>query len=74
MENTRNKAWRQAVRNLKETRRKQKNCKKAVSEKNWKLMYLRSAKLQRAKQLGIDYPSKTLRQVLDCEMPDKERK
>ena len=26
-------------------------------EKNWKLMYIRSTKLARAKQLGIDYPN-----------------
>lgn len=38
-------------------------------EKNWKLIYLRSNKLVRAKQLGIEYPSKTLRQILDYEVP-----
>ena len=38
-------------------------------EKNWKLIYLRSNKLARAKQLGKDYPSKTLRQILDNEIP-----
>ena len=27
-------------------------------EKNWKHLYLRSAKLARAKQLGIEYPRK----------------
>ncbi|MFT3805445.1 low molecular weight protein tyrosine phosphatase family protein [Arenimonas sp.] len=30
---------------------------KEKREKNWKLLYLRSAKLARAKQLGIDYPN-----------------
>ncbi|WP_394539733.1 hypothetical protein PRJ39_03695 [Lysobacter enzymogenes] len=29
---------------------------KEKREKNWKLLYLRSQKLARAKQLGIDYP------------------
>ena len=74
MENIRNKAWRQAKRKNKETKNKQKCYKKFVSEKNWKLMYLRSEKLKRAKQLGIDYPSKTLRQTLDNELPLEERK
>jgi hypothetical protein len=36
-------------------------------EKNWKLVYLRSEKLSRAKQLGFDYPKKTVRQLLDFE-------
>jgi len=38
-------------------------------EKNWKLMYLRKNKLARAKQLGRDYPPKTIRQILDDETP-----
>jgi hypothetical protein len=37
-------------------------------EKKWKMLYLRSEKLKRAKQLGIDYPVKTSRQVLDREL------
>ena len=28
-------------------------------EKNWKLLYTRSVKIQRAKQLGFEYPKKT---------------
>jgi hypothetical protein len=36
-------------------------------EKNWKMVYLRSEKLSRAKQLGFDYPKKTVRQLLDYE-------
>jgi len=39
------------------------------SEKNWKLVYTRKCKLIRAKQLGREYPPKTLRQVLDTEIP-----
>lgn len=33
-------------------------------EKNWKLMYTRSAKCMRAKQLGFQYPIRTERQLL----------
>ena len=32
--------------------------------KNWKLMYIRSAKCLRAKQLGFPYPVRTWRQLL----------
>ncbi len=42
------------------------------SEKNWKLMYTRSEKLHRAKQLGIEYPKRTVRQTLDEEQPQDE--
>lgn len=34
-------------------------------EKNWKLMYIRSAKLVRARQLGMSYPIRSTRQLLD---------
>jgi hypothetical protein len=37
-------------------------------EKKWKMLYLRSEKLKRAKQLGFDYPMRTSRQVLDREL------
>lgn len=69
MENNRTKAWRQAKSKVKE---KQQSARKYTPEKNWKLMYIRSEKLKRAKQLGIDYPNKTLRQTLDNEMPLKD--
>jgi len=36
-------------------------------EKNWKLMYIRSTKLVRARQLGMSYPIRTTRQLLDQE-------
>lgn len=36
-------------------------------EKNWKLMYTRAEKLLRARQLGISYPIRTTRQLLDQE-------
>ncbi|MEG0184198.1 MAG: hypothetical protein RR704_12190 [Stenotrophomonas sp.] len=34
-------------------------------EKNWKLMYTRSDKLLRARQLGFTYPVLSPRQLLD---------
>ncbi len=34
-------------------------------EKNWKLMYTRADKLARARQLGMSYPIRTTRQLLD---------
>lgn len=36
-------------------------------EKNWKLMYTRGDKLVRARQLGMSYPIRTPRQLLDQE-------
>jgi len=41
-------------------------------EKKWKLVYLRSEKLARAKQLGFEYPRKTSRQLLDSESTKNE--
>lgn len=38
---------------------------KQKATKNWKEMYIRSSKLKRAKQLGTEYPKKTIRQTLD---------
>ncbi|MEM8710296.1 MAG: hypothetical protein AAGG01_05050 [Planctomycetota bacterium] len=34
-------------------------------EKNWKLLYIRSNKLARARQLGFDYPRRSKLQFLD---------
>ena len=34
-------------------------------EKKWRLIYLRSEKLARAQQLGMEYPRKGMRQMLD---------
>ncbi|WP_038687289.1 hypothetical protein [Stenotrophomonas rhizophila] len=34
-------------------------------EKNWKLLYTRPCKLMRARQLGISYPIRSTRQLLD---------
>lgn len=33
-------------------------------EKNWKLLYTRGAKCTRARQLGFQYPVRTMRQLL----------
>ena len=41
---------------------------KSKPEKNWKMVYLRSEKLARAKQLGFDYPRKSARQLLENEL------
>ncbi|ROL72678.1 hypothetical protein BHU25_13765 [Pseudomonas vranovensis] len=36
-------------------------------EKNWKLLYTRGDKLLRARQLGLSYPVRSTRQLLDQE-------
>ncbi|MDE1464834.1 hypothetical protein [Spartinivicinus poritis] len=41
-------------------------------EKNWKMVYLRSEKLSRARQLGFEYPRKDIRQLLDIELINGE--
>ncbi len=40
-------------------------------EKNWKMMYLRSEKLARAKQLGFEHPKKDLLVVAEDELKDE---
>ncbi|MGI0117222.1 hypothetical protein [Zooshikella sp. RANM57] len=37
-------------------------------EKNWKMVYLRSEKLARARQLGFPYPRLNTRQLLENEL------
>jgi predicted protein tyrosine phosphatase len=59
----RDKGWRQKKAQQKEKNRSKKTY-KYPEEKNWKMMYLRSEKLKRAKQLGFDYPIKTMREKL----------
>lgn len=41
-------------------------------EKKWKHMYLRRKKLARARQLGMEYPRKRGKQMLDKELPVNE--
>jgi hypothetical protein len=42
-------------------------------EKNWKMVYLRSEKLRRARQLGFHYPKLNARQLLDKELLQNEQ-
>ena len=42
---------------------------KEKREKNWKLLYLRSAKLARAKQIGFDYPSESNKHEIEDNEP-----
>ncbi len=72
MTENRNKAWRQAKAKCKEKKRANDIEKQWIPEKNWKLMYTRSCKVHRAKQLGQEYPRTTLIQKLDDEMPEAE--
>lgn len=37
-------------------------------EKNWKMLYMRSEKLSRAKQLCFEYPRKSYRQLIEKEL------
>ncbi|RFA30982.1 hypothetical protein CAI21_03130 [Alkalilimnicola ehrlichii] len=65
----RNRAWRRFKSKMKIKRGSRSQRSQEKPEKSWKLMYIRSEKLIRAKQLGMDYPAKTVRQVLDDEQP-----
>lgn len=61
---TRNIAWRRYQNHI--HRHKGMGCEAFYKpEKNWKHLYFRSNKLSRAKQLGFDYPRKSVRQLLD---------
>ena len=72
MDKLRGRAWRRSKARTKFRKNSVKTEKQWNSEKNWKLMYMRSEKLRRAKQLGIEYPKRTMRQTLDTELPEKE--
>ncbi|NLD14764.1 MAG: hypothetical protein GX665_06690 [Gammaproteobacteria bacterium] len=67
MNQERSRAWRRFKTKMKAKRDSKSQKSKEKPEKNWKLMYIRSEKLVRAKKLGIDYPIKTARQILDNE-------
>ncbi len=41
-------------------------------EKNCKMLYLRSEKLVRAKQLGFEYPRMNARKIIDIEFTEDE--
>jgi len=69
MDVLRDKAWRKFKVKVKSRRSKNDHGKQWIPEKKWKLMYTRGEKLRRAKQLGIEYPKKTVLQTLDDESP-----
>lgn len=71
MEERRGRAWRISSSRTKSRKDTGSTEVKRSSEKNWKLMYTRSEKLHRARQLGIEYPKKTVRQTLDEEQPQE---
>lgn len=63
METTRNRDWRIAQKQRNKSRDVHTALLRFRSEKNWKLLYMRSEKLLRAAQLGMEYPCKTRRQL-----------
>jgi hypothetical protein len=73
MNKDRNRAWRRFKTKMKSKKGGQSQGSKGKPEKNWKLMYIRSEKLIRAKQPGINYPIKTSRQILDDEQSLEEK-
>jgi hypothetical protein len=64
MEIERNRAWRRSLARQCGGDREAK-CTKLKPEKNWKLLYTRGCRLVRARQLGIAYPIRSTRQLLD---------
>lgn len=70
MDELRGRAWRRSKTRTKSRKNSAKTEKQWISEKNWKLMYTRSEKLRRARQLRIEYPKRTVRQTLDTELPE----
>jgi hypothetical protein len=67
MTNIRDRAWRRFKSKVNK-KRGMSSKEKWKPEKKWKLVYLRSAKLSRAKQLGFEYPRKNIRQLLEIEL------
>ncbi|MDV2079856.1 hypothetical protein [Marinobacter xestospongiae] len=72
MEEIRGLAWRRSKSRAKSRRVTGSTEGNWLFEKNWKLMLTRSEKLRRAKQLGIEYPKRTVRQTLDEEQPQEK--
>lgn len=56
MDNNRTRAWRLAQKRRNRSRDSHPPRSDFPKEKRWKLMYIRSEKLLRAAQLGMDYP------------------
>ncbi|MEZ5590562.1 MAG: hypothetical protein R3F53_07600 [Gammaproteobacteria bacterium] len=71
MSNERDRAWRRFKDSVNHNR-DMGSAGKWKPEKKWKMVYLRSEKLTRAKQLGFEYPRKNVRQLLDKELPRDE--
>lgn len=63
METTRSRGWRMAQKQRNKSRDVHTALLRFRREKNWKHLYLRSEKLLRAAQLGMEYPRKTRRQL-----------
>lgn len=66
MESTRNRDWRIAQKQRNRSRDVHTALLRFRGEKNWKMLYTRSDKVQRAAQLGIEYPRVTKQQLAKC--------
>jgi hypothetical protein len=62
---TRSRSWRRFQNVIKDKRKDTSKSNNWKPEKKWTLLYTRSVKLHRAKQLGKEYPIKTIHQVID---------
>ncbi len=72
MTENRNRAWRRFKKLIRKGKG-QGTEKKWKPEKKWKMLYLRSEKLARAKQLGIEYPRKNSRHLIEqAKLTDEE--
>ncbi|WP_020558577.1 hypothetical protein [Thiofilum flexile] len=71
MSNERDRAWRR-FKNWVNNGRGMGTEERWKPEKNWKMLYVRSEKQARAKQLGFEYPRKSSRQLLDLELSPNE--
>ncbi|GKX51682.1 hypothetical protein [Budvicia aquatica] len=63
MNDSRSRAWRLAQNKRNKNRGNGSGKREFPREKNWKMLYIRSEKLARAAQLGIDYPRVTNAQI-----------
>lgn len=63
MEKTRNRDWRIAQKQRNRSRDVHTALLRCRGEKNWKMLYIRSEKVQRAAQLGMEYPRVTNQQL-----------
>lgn len=63
MESTRNRDWRIAQKRRNKSRDVHTALHRFRGEKSWKMLYMRSIKVLRAAQLGIEYPRVTNQQL-----------